>query len=286
MSLESFQDSLGSNTLTRKASQMSTNIYPSHIHFIYKTIHASSGKYYIGRHSTTDINDGYLGSGKWVKSIKNKSILSRIIIQVTDTYEDLLVAEEFHINNNIGKEGCMNWTNGSHGFGTGIYNPTIINGGGHNTPHTEETKLKIGRANKGKLAGNAHPLYGKPAYENAKLNSAKKNSKQYEIIFEDGSLQIITNLSEFCRQKGISNIVFGRYNNKLDLPYYGMRFRLLSESHSPKRVQAISESNVNRVGMKYKKSDKPRKPRSPEHSAKISQRMMGDNNPKRKSKLT
>ena len=31
--------------------------------FIYKTTHIN-GKYYIGRHSTDDINDGYLGKNK------------------------------------------------------------------------------------------------------------------------------------------------------------------------------------------------------------------------------
>ena len=52
------------------------NIY----HFIYKTI-SDSGKYYIGRHSTKNLNDGYFGSGKWIRSLKNKSNLKREIIE-------------------------------------------------------------------------------------------------------------------------------------------------------------------------------------------------------------
>ena len=58
-------------------------------HFIYKTIHIS-GKYYIGRHSTKNINDGYLGSGRWVKSIKEKSNLSREILEYCNNDKELI----------------------------------------------------------------------------------------------------------------------------------------------------------------------------------------------------
>ena len=37
-------------------------------HFIYKTTNLINSKYYIGMHSTSNLKDGYLGSGKYLRS--------------------------------------------------------------------------------------------------------------------------------------------------------------------------------------------------------------------------
>lgn len=41
-------------------------------HFVYKTVCKSNGKYYIGKHSTSNLDDGYLGSGKLLKQALKK----------------------------------------------------------------------------------------------------------------------------------------------------------------------------------------------------------------------
>nr|MDA3778656.1 hypothetical protein [Bacteroidales bacterium] len=41
-------------------------------HFIYKTTNLLNGKYYYGMHSTNNLNDGYLGSGKRLRYSINK----------------------------------------------------------------------------------------------------------------------------------------------------------------------------------------------------------------------
>ena len=41
-------------------------------HLIYKITNKLNGKYYIGRHSTNNINDGYMGSGIGIKKCYKK----------------------------------------------------------------------------------------------------------------------------------------------------------------------------------------------------------------------
>lgn len=73
------------------------------IHYVYKTTNNINGKYYIGKHSTFDLNDGYLGSGKILRlAIKKygKQNFSREILRIFDTeseaqqYEKLLITEK------------------------------------------------------------------------------------------------------------------------------------------------------------------------------------------------
>ena len=90
-------------------------------HFIYKTT-SNSGKYYIGRHSTKNLNDGYFGSGKWVRSLKDKTILTREILLFCDEFE-LKNNEKILLEENIGKEGCMNFNLSPVGFSSGQLNP-------------------------------------------------------------------------------------------------------------------------------------------------------------------
>jgi hypothetical protein len=41
-------------------------------YFIYKTTNLLNGKYYIGMHVTNQIDDGYLGSGKYLNNAIKK----------------------------------------------------------------------------------------------------------------------------------------------------------------------------------------------------------------------
>lgn len=82
--------------------------------FIYKTTH-TNGRYYIGRHQTDNLDDGYLGSGKWVSAIKDKTTLTREIIAEAKTTEELYTLEEYYISLHFGKPECMNMKRGSDG---------------------------------------------------------------------------------------------------------------------------------------------------------------------------
>jgi len=145
---------------------MSVDIY----NFIYKTI-SPSGRYYIGRHTTKNLQDGYLGSGKWVNSYKNKSNLKRVILEFAEDFETLLELEENHINNSIDDPLNMNYNNKPVGFGSGKHNPNTdpkrkkfltermmgVKNPMYGKTHNEETKRKISES----TSGENNPFYGK-----------------------------------------------------------------------------------------------------------------------------
>lgn len=91
--------------------------------FTYKTF-TNSGKYYVGRHSTNNINDGYQGSGKWIKLCKNtNNKLVTEFLEFYATYDELLIAEQKLLDEHINNSLCMNFNNRSSGFAIGDRNP-------------------------------------------------------------------------------------------------------------------------------------------------------------------
>lgn len=115
------------------------------IHFTYKILHPN-GKYYVGRHSTNNINDGYMGSGKWPRSIKDKSILKKEIILFYRDFDLLKDAERRLLQEHVGNPDCMNFNNNPIGFAYGDLNPA---------------KSDKEKKRKSLLIGSLNPMYGK-----------------------------------------------------------------------------------------------------------------------------
>ena len=66
-------------------------------HFVYETTNLINGKKYIGKHSTDDLNDGYLGSGKAIQQAIKKygeKNFSRTILKEFKTSEEAYMYEE------------------------------------------------------------------------------------------------------------------------------------------------------------------------------------------------
>lgn len=85
-------------------------------HFLYKTTSKFNDKFYIGVHSTFDLNDDYLGSGyRLLKDIKRfgKSQYEREILEFFDTKEQAYEREKEIVNETLMKNWyCLNVAEG------------------------------------------------------------------------------------------------------------------------------------------------------------------------------
>lgn len=88
-------------------------------HFIYKTTNVVNGKYYVGMHSTDDLEDGYIGSGKrlWYsirKYGRDKFVIERI--EFFETREALIEREKKLVDDELLRDPmCMNLMKGGEG---------------------------------------------------------------------------------------------------------------------------------------------------------------------------
>lgn len=90
-------------------------------HYTYKTINLINNRYYLGMHSTNNLNDDYLGSGKrlWYEIRKyGKQNFKLEILSYYNTREELIEAEKNLITeNDINNNNCLNLKlGGSGGF--------------------------------------------------------------------------------------------------------------------------------------------------------------------------
>ena len=117
------------------------------IHYIYKTTCNVTGRYYVGMHSTSNLEDGYMGSGKILRySIRKygKENHTKEILEFYPTREELAkrereIVDKIFINEKL----CMNLAiGGEGGHGSKFLSKEQLQKGG----------LKSGEIHKNKLA--------------------------------------------------------------------------------------------------------------------------------------
>lgn len=105
-------------------------------HYLYKITNTINSKYYIGVHSTNNLNDDYMGSGIAItEAIKKHGLKSftKEILEVFDTREAALEKEALVVTDSlVSDHQCYNLTLG------GNAPPSRLN-----VPHSDETKTKI-----------------------------------------------------------------------------------------------------------------------------------------------
>ena len=157
--------------------------------FIYVTTNKISGKKYIGFHSTDNLNDGYIGSGKALIdsfSKYKKDDFERKILEFIDT-DNHLSREEFWIAKlntltpngyNISPKGGLGVKGSlSEGSKEKIGKANKGNQSWLGRTHTEETKKKISKNTS--VAGENNPFFGKTHTEEAKRIISQKSGRNY-----------------------------------------------------------------------------------------------------------
>ena len=92
-------------------------------HFIYKTTNIVNGKFYLGMHSTSNLKDGYLGSGSLLSKSIKKYGRDKFIMEILDfceSREKLKLREaEVITQDMLDNPMCMNIRlGGNNGLGT------------------------------------------------------------------------------------------------------------------------------------------------------------------------
>jgi len=89
------------------------------IHYIYKTTCNITGRWYIGMHSTNNLDDGYMGSGLRIRrSIRKYGLINhnKEILEFLPTRDDLVLREiEILTKELISEENCINLKGGGYG---------------------------------------------------------------------------------------------------------------------------------------------------------------------------
>ena len=88
-------------------------------HYIYKTTDIRNGNFYIGMHSTNDLNDGYVGSGTRLKNLiykHGKEIFNLEILEFLPNRKKLKERESEIVNSELLlEEKCLNLKPGGYG---------------------------------------------------------------------------------------------------------------------------------------------------------------------------
>lgn len=115
-------------------------------YIVYRVTNKVNGKFYIGAHSTNNVNDGYFGSGKGIlRALKKYKIenFTKDILFVFDNKEDMFDKEaEIVTKDFVKRKDNYNMVTG------GDISPTY--------QHTDESRKRVSKQFKGKILSDEH----------------------------------------------------------------------------------------------------------------------------------
>lgn len=190
------------------------------IYYIYKITNILNNHFYIGRRAYKGINideDQYFGSGKRLKlAIKKygKENFIKTIIKICDSEKDLIESEKSLVTEELVNDiKCYNLALGGHGGYTYYAERIII--------VTDETKLKISKANKGRKRPDVSERIKRDGFNNYWKNKKrteedKKNKSKAALkaSHEGRSANVIKIICPHCSKVGnIGNMKRWHFDN-------------------------------------------------------------------------
>lgn len=201
--------------------------------FVYKTTNNLNGDYYYGVHSTDNLDDGYMGSGKRINSSINKygkENFTREIVQFFSRKKCAYSLESVIVTPELIKDPhCLNLAIG--GFGGNTY-------AGFTDEQLKEIGAKISKANKGKKIG--------PFTEEHKQKLRKPKSEEHKQKLSE--IQKGKHLSEETRKKlklknaGKNNPMYGK-NAEDFMSQEAVRIKRLRQSNKMKEYYNKNPEN-------------------------------------------
>jgi len=170
-------------------------------HFIYKTTNIKNGKFYIGMHSTDNLDDGYLGSGEKLRSsIRHygKENHHREILEFLPNRKELSNREEEIINEKFLENPlCLNLAIGGEGSGDSF---NYVNSIYWKLPENKERISKLVSEFNIKNWNNLDSNKKKERLKNLNFSNKSHTKEAKEQIGKSNSI----------KQKGEKNSQFGK----------------------------------------------------------------------------
>ena len=145
--------------------------------YIYLITNQVNNKIYVGKHSTNNLDDGYMGSGILIKKAITKygiENFTKEYLAFCDTEEKLNWFEKFYIKKYKAREVGYNLTDGGDGS--------------LGRKHTEETKQKM-RDNHADFKGEKHPMYGRHLSEEHKAKLKQSLTEETKQKMRESALK-------------------------------------------------------------------------------------------------
>jgi len=205
-------------------------------YYVYEIKCLVNGKIYIGAHKTSDINDGYIGSGNLIKSAMKKygvHNFEKRIVKFFDTEKEMFDYEAEIVNEDFLKRND-------------VYNLSLGGLGGDRSKFiSEDTRLKRSE----RFKGQGNPFYGEQHSPETRLkisqkllekdeewrrnnasnagskNLGKKRSEESRLNYSKAAKERNLYTCEYCGKQGQYNSMIG---------YHGEKCR--SNPSAPKRI--------------------------------------------------